>query len=518
MGGKRPFRGVSNMPMLALDDLDTTLHAVLSTALDAAIAMREDGRIAAWNDVAEQTFGWSFLEVEGRLLSDVVIPPEHRSAHEAGLKRYLDSGVAVALGKRIEVEAIHRSGRRFPAELSTQEVRHQGERMFLGFVRDISERKEADSRIRDVTERLELAVHAHSIGVFDTDVQTGRVHWSPELERIYGYELGQFETNLAAWRRQVVPGDLARVDAQFSKALKAQAAELAYSYRMTRRDGEIRYIEASARFFYDDAGRNVRRVGVNIDVTERKAAERRLSETQAELIHLSRLNSLGAMASSLSHELNQPLTAVANYISTAKGMLQREGSNRIDSAIQALELASAGTMGAGDLIKRLRRMSSKRALEQKEVSLAPLIDETASLVLHDASVQRIAFELTIEPGADTVYADPILLQQVMFNLLRNAVEAMAGAGGRIAVRASSASDEQVVIQVDDTGPGLDQEVAANLFTAFVSTKSEGMGVGLSICRTIIENNGGRIWAESSETGTSFYFTLPRTGGKAERLA
>jgi two-component system sensor kinase FixL len=144
------------------------------------------------------------------------------------------------------------------------------------------------------------------------------------------------------------------------------------------------------------------------------------------------------------------------------------------------------------------------------VSLAALVEETASLALHDSAVQRITFELAIRPGADTVYADPVLLQQVMFNLMRNAAEAMAGAGGRIEVRASMASQDEVVIQVQDTGPGLDQEVAANLFTAFVSTKGDGMGVGLSICRTIIENNGGRIWAESSGAGTSFFFTLPRT--------
>jgi two-component system sensor kinase FixL len=490
-------------------DLDATLDAVLSTALDAAIAMREDGSIAAWNHVAEDVFGWSFDEVRGRNLGQVIIPPELRQGHHKGLERYLRTGVARALGKQMEVDAMDRSGRRFRAELSTTELRHGGERLFVGFVRDISARKAAEEKIAEVTERLALAVRTHSIGIFDTDVETGGVYWNSELERIYGYGPGEFETHLDAWRRHVVSSDLARVEEQFGKVVAAGASELSYSYRMKRRDGEMRHIDASARFFYDDRGRNVRRVGVNIDVTDRKLAERRLSETQAELVHLSKLSSLGAMASSLSHELNQPLTAIANYVAAAKRLARDRGCSHSDPLVEALDRASAGTLRAGELIRRLRAISRNEPVQARQISLGPLVSETAALAIPDADTKGLALELAIEPDADEVCADPILLQQVIFNLLKNAAEAMDGSPGIISVRAAASAPNEVVVQVADTGPGLDESVAANLFAAFVSTKPDGMGVGLSICRSIIENDGGRIWAESTADGTTFSFTLRR---------
>jgi two-component system sensor kinase FixL len=490
-------------------DLDATLDAVLSTALDAAIAMREDGSIAAWNDMAEQVFGWSFDEVHGKNLGEVIVPPELRQGHHSGLERYLRTGVAQALGKHIEVQALHRTGRRFPAELSTTELRHGGERLFLGFVRDISARKEAEEKIAEVTERLALAVRTHSIGIFDTDVETGRVYWNAELEAIYGYGPGEFETHLDAWRRHVVPSDLARIEAQFKTVAAAGESDLSYSYRMKRCDGEMRHIDASARFFYDEEGRNVRRVGVNIDVTDRKLAERRLSETQAELVHLSKLSSLGAMASSLSHELNQPLTAITNYVAAARRMAKGKGYGEREPLVEALERASAGTLRAGELIKRLRAMARNEPVQARPISLGAVIAETVSLAIPEADVKGLALEVAIEPDADEVYADPILLQQVVFNLLKNAAEAMAGQAGTICMRAAPSGPNEVVVQVADTGPGLDEEVAANLFAAFVTTKPEGMGVGLSICRSIIENDGGRIWADTAAGGTTFFFTLRR---------
>jgi two-component system sensor kinase FixL len=154
-------------------------------------------------------------------------------------------------------------------------------------------------------------------------------------------------------------------------------------------------------------------------------------------------------------------------------------------------------------------MSRNEPVKARQISLGPLAGETAALAIPDSYARGLALDLAIEPDADEVLADPILLQQVLFNLLKNAAEAMAGSPGTISVRASPSAPNEVVVQVADTGPGLDESVAANLFVAFVSTKPEGMGVGLSICRSIIENDGGRIWAESSAQGATFFFTLRR---------
>lgn len=487
---------------------DVTLSAVLATALDATIGMREDGTVVAWNGAAEATFGWTSAQVQGRQLADLIIPPEFQARHHRGLEQYLRTGIPKSLGKHVEVSAINRAGLRFPAELSTTEIEHGGKRIFIGFIRDITQREEAKLKITEITERLELAIRAHSIGIFDTDPSTGTVHFNEELEKIYGYGPGEFKTALSAWRHHVLPGDLARIDADLAQALQAKSSELSYSYRMRRCDGELRYIEASSKFFYDREGKNIRRVGVNIDVTERKTAERRLAETQAELFHVSRLNSLGAMASSLSHELSQPLQSVANYISAAEILLVSDEAPEIDNLLEVLKLAAEGTQRVGSLIKRLRVMSGKGTICPQNVSLSLLLDNTAPLVLHDVSSTDIVLVKTIDPEADAAFGDPILLQQVIFNLLRNAAEAMSGAGGTINVRAIRRSVHEIVVEVEDAGVGFDEGVASNLFTPFMSTKTDGMGVGLSICRTIVEKSGGQIWATSGEGRTSFFFTLP----------
>lgn len=487
-------------------------NAIFDCVDDGIILHDAAGIIVRVNAAVGTLFGYKASELVGKNVRILFETPPT----DAEIQAYVESRAIQAKRRRpIEFQFKRQDGSVFPADVLTSPFPAGEELQFVAVVRDISSRKEAEKKIRDVSERLELAVRTHSIGVFDTDPQTGRAHWSEEMARIYGYPPREFQSVLAAHRHHVFPADLARMDAAIAKTLEAKDSELSYSFRIKRCDGQVRDIEASARFFYDADGNHVRRVGVNIDVTERKAAERRLAETQAELIHLSRLNSLGAVASSLGHELNQPLTAVANYISAAKSILQRQRAVEVETALEALQLASAGTLRAGELIKRLRLMSSKGEVKPQQVNLAELIQDTAALAIDQAGIERIALNVSIDGDAETAYADPILLQQVVFNLLRNAAQAMGATGGTITVQSSATSSGEVMISVEDTGAGLDPEVAANLFTAFMTTKSDGMGVGLSICRTIIEKSGGRIWAESDSRGTSFFFTLPSTTSDAD---
>jgi len=387
-----------------------------------------------------------------------------------------------------------------------------GRATIVGFISDITSSKEAEEKAREVAERLDLAIRVHSIGIFDTNPSTGEVHFNEELERIYGYGHGEFERVLTAWRQHVFPYDLQVIDAAFARTIQARESELSYSYRMTRCDGEVRHIEASSNLFYDSDGKNIRRVGVNIDVTDRKRVERRLAETEAELLHVSRLNSLGAMASSLGHELNQPLQAVVNYISAAANILRSDDVPRIDTALESLNFAAQATHRAGSLIKQLRALAEKGKILPRDVSLTALMESTAPIALHDARSKNIVLIQTIDPEADIAFCDPVLLQQVLFNLLRNSVEAMTGVGGTITMRTFHGSANELVVEINDTGAGFDEDFSQDLFTAFKGSKPDGMGVGLSICRTIVEKSGGKIWAESRKGQTSFFFTLPTGAG------
>jgi PAS domain S-box-containing protein len=256
---------------------------------------------------------------------------------------------------------------------------------------------------------------------------------------------------------------------------------------------------------------------------ELRESEARFRELQAKLLHVSRLSAAGEMAAALAHELNQPLTAVAGAVRAAWRMLAASAPDRPPPPAEvreALDLAAEQSLRAGQIIKRLRGLVAKgEAQELRGEDLPRLVEEAAALALAGGKANGVAIAFRLDPALPPVLVDRIQIEQVLVNLVRNAFEAMsddAGDGGgtarrELVVAATPAGPGSVVVSVADTGPGLAPEVAGRPFEPFASTKPEGMGVGLAICRTIVEAHGGRIWAESNPSGTVFRFTLPATG-------
>lgn len=244
------------------------------------------------------------------------------------------------------------------------------------------------------------------------------------------------------------------------------------------------------------------------DLTERQQAEQRLQELQSELVHISRLTALGEMASALAHELNQPLSAIANYVSGSRRLLGREAPP-VDKISDALDRAGEQALRAGEIIRRLRDFVARGETERRIESLPKLIHEASALALVGAKEHGVRVRFGIAPGVDLVLADKVQVQQVLLNLIRNAIDAMEGSERReLLIGAAEAADRMVEIQVADSGAGIADDVMGELFTPFVTTKRTGMGVGLSISRTIVEAHGGRIWAEANPGGgTVFRFTL-----------
>lgn len=246
------------------------------------------------------------------------------------------------------------------------------------------------------------------------------------------------------------------------------------------------------------------------DLTERQQTETRLQELQSELVHVSRLTALGEMASSLAHELNQPLGAISNYIGGGRMLLAREviPRERLD---ETLEKARDEALRAGEVIRRLREFLARGETERRIENLPKLIEEASALALVGAKDFdiRVRFDLDAEVGL--VLADRVQIQQVVLNLIRNAMDAMQGTDRRnLVVSAGRWEGDMIVVSVADSGPGIDPAIADRLFQPFVTTKAEGMGVGLSISRTIVEAHAGRIWVEPNpDGGTIFRFTLPR---------
>jgi two-component system sensor kinase FixL len=245
------------------------------------------------------------------------------------------------------------------------------------------------------------------------------------------------------------------------------------------------------------------------DLTERQSAEARLQELQSELVHISRLTAMGEMASTLAHELNQPLAAINNYLKGSQRILA--GRQDEDSVLvrQAVEKSSEQALRAGQIIRRLRDFVARGESERRIESVAKIAEEASALALVGARDHGVRTTFHFNRGKDLVLADKVQVQQVLLNLIRNAIEAMQDSPTRnLMISAHGHEDELIRIGVADTGSGIRPEIADKLFQPFFTTKRDGMGVGLSICRTIVESHGGRIWVEPNPGGgTIFFFTL-----------
>ncbi len=245
------------------------------------------------------------------------------------------------------------------------------------------------------------------------------------------------------------------------------------------------------------------------DLTERQQTEARLQELQSELVHISRLTAMGEMASTLAHELNQPLSAIANYLKGSRRLLEGAADEKSAAMRDALDKAGDQAMRAGHIIRRLRDFVARGETERRVESITKLVEEASALALVGVKDLGIRVQFQFNPEIDLVIADRVQVQQVLLNLIRNAMDAMETSQTRdLVVAIAPADGGHVRISVTDSGSGISPEIAEQLFQPFITTKRHGMGVGLSISRAIVEAHNGRIWAEPNPTGgTTFHFTI-----------
>ena len=246
-------------------------------------------------------------------------------------------------------------------------------------------------------------------------------------------------------------------------------------------------------------------IGFVRDLTQRQEGERLLHEVQSELLHISRLSTMGEMASALAHELNQPLSAISNYLQGTKRLLENSPDERATLIMEAMEKAAEQAVRAGQVIQRLRDFVARGETEHRIESIKKIIEEANALALVAAKEQSVRVELQLDPTIDLVLVDKVQIQQVLLNLLRNALEAMQTSARReLIVSTAPDTDGMVVVNIADTGSGISPDVASQLFQPFFTTKRQGMGIGLSISRTIIESHGGQIMVEPNPGGGTIF--------------
>ncbi len=374
---------------------------------------------------------------------------------------------------------------------------------------DIEDRRLAEDGLHRAQEQLSEAQRLTHIGSFTLDLGTRELTLSAEAARIAGYPLDvrpTFEDALARWHGD----DVEAIRGHFD-ALSNGAPGFEHTGRLNSPDGTVRHVKAVGRRSVDVSGA-VAVVGALLDITEAKRAEEALAQAQAELAHVTRMTTLGELTASIAHEVNQPLAAIVTNGEAGLRWLTRSAPD-LGEVRAALERMIAEGRRASEVVWRLRAMSRKGAARHEPVMLKDVVDEAVVLVGRELERQRAALVLDLGAALPAVSGDAIQLQQVLINLLVNGAQAMAAAdGGRRELRVAVARGEagSVDVTVTDTGPGLSPDSAARLFDPFFSTKADGMGMGLSICRSIVEAHGGRITAANRPdgTGAEFRFTLP----------
>jgi two-component system sensor kinase FixL len=251
-------------------------------------------------------------------------------------------------------------------------------------------------------------------------------------------------------------------------------------------------------------------VGIIHDLTEREGAARRTRELQNELLHVTRLSAMGQMSAAIAHELNQPLTAISNFVTAARRNIAGGDATQIARALSLIDKAANQTVRAGQIIRQLREFVEKRETTRTEQNLNNIVEEAIALGLVGTADAGITIHKKLDPAIPPVLIDKIQMGQVLINLIRNSIEAMQSVARRELTIMTSRGDEGLVeFVVSDTGPGLPPEIVSRLFQPFVTTKEKGMGIGLSICQTIVEAHGGRIWAVANKDGgATFHVTMP----------
>jgi len=502
------------------------LHLLVQAITGYAIYILDaDGYVRSANPGAEQVEGYTEDCILGRHFS-VFFIEEDRS-----------------IGKPAEALAMaHATGRytgygwslrgdqtRFWASFVLEAI-YNDHHVFVGYariVKDSTEHRGSGNEFRHTDRDLRLFMESvvHQ-AMFALDTNGLVTSWNPGAQRAKGYARGEI-------LGQHFSIFFTKEDQALGKPEKAMEIACttgrfeAEGWRM-RKDGTRFWASVVMQPIRDEQGLLVGYAKITRDITERLAleavkdellqaqqiargrAELRLQEMETELFHIQRFTALGEMASTLAHELNQPLAAISNYLKGSVRFLDKMSGEHVDALRTAVEEAANQALRAGDIIRHIRQFLARGEVDRRPEILSKLLEEAVSLALIGLPKNHVEVSFDLAEPAREVMVDRVQVQQVLLNLIRNANEAMQDCSHRkLICKISGVTDKGMVqISVSDTGSGLAPHVEQKLFQAFISTKGTGMGIGLSICRTIVEAHGGRIWVESTPNqGTTFCFTL-----------
>jgi two-component system sensor kinase FixL len=375
----------------------------------------------------------------------------------------------------------------------------------------VRERRSAEEAAQRNAEQLQLALDAADMGAWDLDLSTDRLVLSNDWRRMLGTAPGETADTGEKMTMMIHPADRPTVAAAVDDAV-THGRECDVEFRMYRADGSIMWLHARGKVLPGEDGRPQRVVGVSADVTARRRAENDAAIQRRELVHLGRVAVLGELSGALAHELNQPLAAILANARAAQRMLERGGADR-EELLEILDDIVSDDLRAGAVVHRVRRMIRKGGVDPQPLVANEVVHEVLDLAHSDLVHRAVAVRTQLAVPLPPVAADRVQLQQVMLNLILNACDAMAEnePSQRHLTITTAGDPDSVHMSVSDSGPGLPPDGIMSVFEPFVTSKTNGLGLGLAICRTIVHAHGGKIWAaNNADRGATFHLSLPRS--------
>ena len=486
------------------------LASIVESSEDAIIGTSIEGIIQSWNRGAERLYGYTAQEAIGQPITLLILPDR---AQEFVSADRLKQGEAT---KELETVRVGKDGRRIDVSVTVSLMKNAAGRVFgaATIARDNTERKCAEEALRRSEAYLADGQRLTHTGSFAWSAVTRRTtYWSEEQFRIFGLHPQEGVPTTETFWQRIHPEDLDRTRELLFTAAE-RSMEYEHDHRIVLPDGTVKHIHAIGHPVLDENGRLAGYVGTAVDITERKRAEEereRLRQLEADLAHMNRVSMMGELAASIAHEVNQPLSGIVSNGSACLRFLAGDAFNVEEAREAARDIVRDGKR-AGEIIARIRALTKRAATPRERLDLNESIPEVLALVGAEAKRKGVGIRTQFADDLSLVSADRVQLQQVLLNLIMNAMEAMSSVDERprdLAITTRNIDTNQVQVTVEDSGVGLDPNTIARIFDPFYTTKPGGMGMGLSISRSILQAHGGRLWAAvNNGPGTTFSFTLP----------
>lgn len=482
---------------------------MFETVVDGIITIDTSGIILSVNSAVERLFAYRRQQLIGQNVK-MLMPDRYSNEHDGYIKHYLETGEKNIIGIGREVEGMRADGTVFPMDLSVSELLGSNEHMFIGVVRDISRRKQAEEQLLIREEQLSLTLDNAPTGIVTCDLDCRILTANSSYKHMVGYtdtELLQIritDTIIHPEDREIC-ADLAR------QAKSGRLKENQVTLRWLTKGGEILRGKLHIGLIHDEKGTPKAFVAQFEDQTKRLNAENEARQLRDRLAHVGRVSTMGEMAAGIAHEINQPLTAIASYAEACQRLL-RSGKANSEDLLDAMERTSAQAHRAGQVIRRMRSFVKERKTQREELDVNELVGDVVELAKMDLPDQSSLIQLELAPALPKIIADSFQIQQVILNLIRNAADAMQSCAEEnqpIIIRTALIDRDHIRIAVSDDGEGIRKEHVQKIFTPFFSTKESGMGIGLAICRSVVESHHGELSFENNPNGgATFNLTLP----------